>query len=73
MERGGGGNLRGAEGTMLLVQLQSSTTGTPVPWPLQEDTGHSASHPPPRALALAGDICDTKVLTLESYRGLGMF
>lgn len=58
---------------MLLVQLQASTTGTPVPWPLQEDTGHSPSQPPPGALVLAGDICNTKVLILESCRGLGMF
>lgn len=58
---------------MLLVQLQASTTGTPVPRPLQEDTGHSPSHSPPTALVFTGDIWNTKVLTLESYRGLGMF
>ena len=59
-EGGAGGNLRGAEGTVMLEQPHASTTGTPVPRPLQKDTGHSPSHQPSRALLLAGDIWGTE-------------
>ena len=59
-------------GQCCLCSSRPAPQGTPVPWPLQEDTGHSPCHPPPGALVLAGDICNTKVLILESCRGLGM-
>lgn len=66
---GGGGNCRGAEGTVLLRGQCRDTSA------MASARGHRPFpfHPPPRALVLAGDLGNTKILTLESYRGLGTF